>query len=1136
MAEGRHDIGFQKALARLAAEQRLHAARGTISVVLAAALAAVSILLTADFKFGGGRYFPLFAFIFFWSAVAAAAALAAVRELRPLAGERGIAALVDRRTGGGNLVAAAYEFAKGGERIAAYSPYLVAATVGRARERLRAVDPRRLFVDAGAPAWAGTGIVLGLLVIAQVVLLRGDPDRVFASVTDPALSFRFPRGYNLVVTSGSRFVLPGESMMAEAVNFGSARGGAELLVSSIPGVWNRIKVRGETAGEGGVEASVYRHPFNDVREDFSYAFSAGGVRTPVYRVTVMHRPVINSLTAVVDYPAYTKAKPDTIAALAGKIVALAGSTVELRGETSVRIRRGALRFAGGAELPLRPRAGGFTGGFRVATSDTFEVAIEDSMGLANDRPVRYPVVALEDRPPSVELIAPEDKAQLPRTLSTELLYRASDDYGIVRVELEFLREGKDQEFSKVPIPLEAGGSGIGAVAARGGWAEATDAEARGAAAPGAPVTELAGRFQWSLAEAGVFPGDRIRYYIEVFDNNAVTGPGRARTETRTLVVPSASEIYARIRAEETAQRQDLEDVLDRGKEIKERLDKLSNELKAEGELDWSRKRESGEILEKQRELREKMREIASQIDNRLDDIEKNRTASREVGEKIEQIRDLLKQIESEDLRKLIDNLQKLMSEVSAKELMDAMNEVRIDADKLMQSMDRTIELLKQVIKEEKMDELIRRTDEMLKEQSALRDSTPGGDTGELSKRQDTLGKQAGDFRKDMENFARGEGDTALASELEKMLQDIKEKALEEQMKQAAEELSGGDRTSAQCSQSKAMDGLLSLYTSLGQCQMSMGMALDREVTERLVRSARELVEVSKIQEGIEPRLREPFGRSASAGLIKDELVVGDALRTIADNIAQAARKTMILKPKVFIALGAAQQSVEAVLKGIEDEQPAAAAAASGAVYRNINVTVIELLRASSSTGGSRPSARQMMQQLMQEQLSLSQELRRLLEGSGGERYSMEERARMARLAGEQRKMEELVKQIAEESAGTGELMGKLDDVVDKMEQVAKELEEGALTNDLVERQEQILTRMLDSQRSMRERDYKRERTSTTAGDMKPLAPDEWSETTDRSEVILRMIRRAMQERGPAEYDELIRQYFRALSEKVREVK
>jgi hypothetical protein len=78
--------------------------------------------------------------------------------------------------------------------------------------------------------------------------------------------------------------------------------------------------------------------------------------------------------------------------------------------------------------------------------------------------------------------------------------------------------------------------------------------------------------------------------------------------------------------------------------------------------------------------------------------------------------------------------------------------------------------------------------------------------------------------------------------------------------------------------------------------------------------------------------------------------------------------------------------------------------------------------------------------------------------------------------------------------------------------------------------------MLESQRSLRERDYKKERKSTTAGDVKALPPDAWRKEIGNEDVLLKMIQRAMQEKGPAEYEELIRLYFRALSEKARETK
>ena len=51
-----------------------------------------------------------------------------------------------------------------------------------------------------------------------------------------------------------------------------------------------------------------------------------------------------------------------------------------------------------------------------------------------------------------------------------------------------------------------------------------------------------------------------------------------------------------------------------------------------------------------------------------------------------------------------------------------------------------------------------------------------------------------------------------------------------------------------------------------------------------------------------------------------------------------------------------------------------------------------------------------------------------------------------------------------------------------------------------------------------------------------LAPERWREEIGDEEILLRMIRRAMQEKGPREYEELIKGDFRALSEKAREPK
>lgn len=715
MAHDERNDDFRGALARLLAAGRAAGARGAFAMLLCAGLGAFAALLAAQWPLGAWRFFPLFSFALFWGALAAAACAAAVGQFYPPLGERRLAGELDRRLGGGNLVEAALEFSKGGERVGAYSSFLVAATVGRARDRLRGFDPREIFAAAGKPAWTAAGIVLGVVVALEIAVFRADPVGIFSSLADPGRSFRFPYRYNLVVTSGDRSVLPGESVTVEAINYGSMRGDATLRVSAIPGVWNSVGVRGEKLPGGGGKWIVYRREIADVREDFAYFFSAGGSRTAERRVTVIHRPVINGMTAILKYPAYTRAKADTLDPLAGKIAALAGTRVELEGRTSKPVRAGRLRFASGRTAPLAPVPGGFAAAFAIAANDTFAVETVDSLGFTNDHAVKYPIAALDDAPPSIEIVAPDDGAELPRTLVADLVYRGADDYGIAGVRLFSMRDGKDESFAAAPVAIPPVGP---------------DARRAGGSTTG-PLVEIEGRFAWSLENAGVFPGDKILYYLEITDNNAATGPRTARTATRRLLVPSISEIYARIRDEESRRRDDLEDVLDKGREIRERMKKLSDELKAEGNLDWSRRRESGEILEKQREIQSKLREITGEIDKSLETLEKNGAVSQEVGKKIEEIQALLKRIENDDLRSAIEKLQKMMNDVPTGELAAAMNEIELDTEKLVESMDRTIELLKQVVREEKMDELVRRMEEMLAEQTALRDSTARGRRGSL---------------------------------------------------------------------------------------------------------------------------------------------------------------------------------------------------------------------------------------------------------------------------------------------------------------------------------------------------------------------------------------------------------------------
>ena len=318
------------------------------------------------------------------------------------------------------------------------------------------------------------------------------------------------------------------------------------------------------------------------------------------------------------------------------------------------------------------------------------------------------------------------------------------------------------------------------------------------------------------------------------------------------------------------------------------------------------------------------------------------------------------------------------------------------------------------------------------------------------------------------------------------------------MKRAAEQMSREDREGAQCSQKDAIDDMLSLFTSLASCRMSMGLTMEKEVAEMIARSTRELVEASKLQESVVPKLRGRGGRWSAGDLIEEELVVKTALQKISQNLYQVARKTMALSPKIFMTPraraegdrdrarhdggGADARGLRGVGAGVPRDESRRDRAPAG---ERVAGRLGRERRASGCSSSSSSSSRS------------SRSFSACSSAGGSGQWSMEERAGMARLAAEQRKMEELMKQIAEESRGAHDALGKLDDLAGSMEEVARDLDEGKLDRELIDRQERIVTRMLDSQRSMRERDYKKERSSTTAGDVKALAPEAWREEIGR---------------------------------------
>jgi len=182
------------------------------------------------------------------------------------------------------------------------------------------------------------------------------------------------------------------------------------------------------------------------------------------------------------------------------------------------------------------------------------------------------------------------------------------------------------------------------------------------------------------------------------------------------------------------------------------------------------------------------------------------------------------------------------------------------------------------------------------------------------------------------------------------------------------------------------------------------------------------------------------------------------------------------------------------------------------------------LSASGSGTGFEQYMRQ-MQQMANAQGGLNAETLNLLQGKGGQgRFG--NRGALRRLAARQEQIRRSLEKMRKEMAGKHEVPGRLDGIAGEMEEIIKELQNRRVSRKTIQRQQRILSRMLDSQKSMRERDKSKKRKSKTAVDLVYEGPLGLPENLgERGELLNRELINAMREGYSKDYQDLIRGYY-----------
>jgi len=139
-------------------------------------------------------------------------------------------------------------------------------------------------------------------------------------------------------------------------------------------------------------------------------------------------------------------------------------------------------------------------------------------------------------------------------------------------------------------------------------------------------------------------------------------------------------------------------------------------------------------------------------------------------------------------------------------------------------------------------------------------------------------------------------------------------------------------------------------------------------------------------------------------------------------------------------------------------------------------------------------------------------------------------AEMRRLADEQRRIREQLEEVRRDEDAQKSLLGRLDEAQKEMNEAEESIRQGDVGDDLEQKQTQILSRLLDAQRSIHRRDFDPEREAERGVDVAHPSPAALSKDLFRENDRLRQdLLKADADRVPSQYRTLIEAYLRALN-------
>ncbi|NQU53381.1 MAG: hypothetical protein HQ522_12675 [Bacteroidetes bacterium] len=591
------------------------------------------------------------------------------------------------------------------------------------------------------------------------------------------------------------------------------------------------------------------------------------------------------------------------------------------------------------------------------------------------------------------------------------------------------------------------------------------------------------------------PEGTISYYFSVTDNDIINGFKTTTSDNFIFEFPDREQMLASDKEQFDKLEKQVEESRELAKDIQDDLKNLQLKNMDSNVSEWEKSQMVSDIVSKQNKLEQLYDQIKKDNENLNNYMNSFNEQNEAMAEKQKQIEELLEEVFTDELKKLMEEFNKLAEEFDSKKLNELSKEMDLTFEDLQKQLDRNLEMLRKMKIEQNLQNVIDQVNKVAKEEEKLAQEVIE------EKNYEEVKEQIENHQEDLKQLEEQLQDALeMNKELEEPMnfddfdEDFEE--VDKSIENSKKELDKKNKKKSGSSLKNTSEKLQNMAFGMQQMLDMNSMEQNMENIDNLKQILSNLIFLSFSQEEVLSNLNGISAKDPSLiQLNQNQKKILDQSKIVKDSLYSLAMRTpqitsMVNKELLALELyltKATEEMEEALFPNARVSQQFVVTATNNlALMLNEALENLEEQMANAkpgdqqceNTGGKGKSG---MPSMKESSESMKQQLQKMIEQmKNGQGKNMSQQLGQSLM--EHEMMQQMLRDLMNNgSVGSG-TKEKLQQIDNMLEQNRKELMNKSINAETIARQNLITTRLLEAEKAEMEREFENKRESESAED------------------------------------------------------